>query len=123
MTLDPLEAESMRASRVREDALVSLAHLRSAHLSLLAEHAGLTPRAVRYALVGKLPAYSPERSLLALGLAMEIPKRGIRAFAVTPRGLQVARGVLAARARAAERALKGIRPGGDARARRGRRRY
>lgn len=116
--------ESSRRSRIREDLVVAGAELKVAHLSILAEKAGVSPAMARMALDGKLPYFRPELSPVKLGLLVEVPRERHRAFAITAAGEREARRILIARAEAAERALRGLpRSPGAERARRGKFRF
>lgn len=125
---DPLRTsdvrESHRRSRVREDLVLAVAELGVAHLALLADRAGVSPRMARLALDGRRPFFRPELSPLRLGLIVELPSGSRRVFEITPEGEREARRILRERVAAARRVLRGqARQQGATRARRGRFRF
>lgn len=106
--LSPAFELSVRRSRLRSRVLLMLCSLGEAYPSQLAVACGVDARRVRWALEGRLPAYSPALSLVGLGLAEVVApgaRRG-RVYRITGAGRRKARSL-------ARRVAVGRRPRPD----------
>lgn len=101
VSIHPLEfadvLRSLRRSRARRDAFWSLLALKIASPEELAEHAGFSVEHVRGVMIGDMPGFRPEASLVALGLASPRLTRLGPAFAST-RKAEVVGAMLVSRA-------------------------
>lgn len=94
---------STRRAKNRERLLILLSSLGEAHTNRLAIALGIPASRVKWMMHGKRPCYSPELSLVTLGLAVDVPTSRGRVYAITALGRRKARSIVAARVRARER--------------------
>lgn len=91
----PLVEESLVGSRHRRRVLLMLSSLTEAYTGQLAHACHLDRKIVRWIMRGRLPYYSVELSLVALGLAAEVrDHRGAR-WVITDYGRRIARKISA----------------------------
>lgn len=103
----PLEEESSRRSRTRDEILLGLARARITYLAHLAELTGISASQLRLALHGNDRHFRKDLSPIALGQVRLAGKPRALTYEITPRGLQRARQIAAIRRRAAQRLLEG----------------
>lgn len=92
--MEPIPADterSLRRSTLRRRALLMTASLGECYASQLARAIGVDVQRLRWAIFGRMPAYSDTLSLVALGLVEVAQTPHGRVFRITPRGLRKAR--------------------------------
>lgn len=106
---------SMSRARNRERLLILLSSWGEAHANRLAAALGLPCTRISWIMHGHPPKYSVELSLVALGLAVEIPTSRGRVYRITPLGRRKARSIVASWVRTRERraAIDAVRRADD----------
>jgi predicted transcriptional regulator with HTH domain len=94
---------STRRAKNRERLLILLSSWGEAHSNRLAISLGVPASRIKWMMHGKRPHYSPELSLVELGLAQDVPTSRARVYRITDLGRRKARSITSSWVRARER--------------------